>query len=213
MVPKKIIQYWHKMPLPDDIAELQETWALHNPNAEISLFDHEKASLFIKNEYGQEVLDLYLSAALPAMQSDIFRIAYCLAKGGMYIDMATNCIAPTDKLFTHNDQLVVMRKWHGGIWNGLIVCKAHNPVLKKIWDKVLDHIRNKKFDDVWKATGPFSFNAIIDTAYENNPTGKERDIFIIPQEEINAFFALVNDLEHKKKSHWSDVQKDRSIYN
>ncbi|WP_158967010.1 glycosyltransferase [Paraglaciecola sp. L3A3] len=212
MVPKNIVQYWHKMPLPDDIAKLHKTWLHHNPDASIKLFDHEKASIFIKQEYGQDVLDLYLTAALPAMQSDIFRIAYCLAKGGMYIDMATDCLGAADNLFSYSNQLVVMRKWHGGIWNGLIVCEAGNPVLRKIWDNVLDNLSNKKFDDVWKATGPFSFNKIIDAEYENDLVGKNRDVLIVPQQEISKFFGLVNELEHKKTSHWSDIQKEKSIY-
>lgn len=213
MVPETIIQYWHKMPLPVDIAKLKETWSVHNPNIDIKLFDHQAASTFIELEYGQDVLDLYLAAALPAMQSDIFRLAYCLAKGGMYIDMATQCKGSVEQLMRYSGKLTVMRKWHGGIWNGLIICEAGNAVVQRIWDKVLDNIRHKRYEDVWKATGPYSFNTVIDTDYEDDTVGKEKDVVIIVQQEINKFFDLVNDLEHKKTSHWSDVQKDRSIYN
>ncbi|MEP7704344.1 glycosyltransferase [Paraglaciecola sp. 25GB23A] len=206
MIPKTIVQFWNNKKLPDDIAQLQSTWLHHNPSFAVEVYDSEQANSLILKEFGQDVLDLYRVAALPAMQSDIFRLAYCLAKGGIYVDMATRCKNKIDELLAEPDSLTVMRKWHGGIWNGFIACAAGNPVLTQIWKNVLDNLKSRRFDDVWKATGPYNFNQVIDSeTYKNH-------VCVIPQTKINPYFDLVNDLEHKKQAHWSEMQKQTSIY-
>jgi mannosyltransferase OCH1-like enzyme len=206
MPPKKLIQYWDKLPLPSDIANLHATWTANNPEIEIKIFDFDRAMQFITSEYGSELAGLFTLAAIPAMQSDIFRLAYILAKGGIYIDMATRCRTSIKPLLQHSEKVVLMRKWHGGIWNGMIIAKKHNPIVRIIWEMVLNNIKHRKYDDVWKATGPFSFNQTIEKAEDDS------NYVIYPQNEITQYFELVNDLEHKKNAHWSEVQKNKNIY-
>ncbi|WP_395340367.1 glycosyltransferase family 32 protein [Ningiella sp. W23] len=212
MLPRTLVQYWHQFPLPADIEQLTESWRSCNPWLAIEHFDDTKASMFLLQEYGDEIKKLYQSAALPAMKSDIFRVAYCLAYGGMYIDMATKCLSSIEPLFANEDKLTVMRKWHGGIWNGLIICQASNPTLNAIWEMILENLRTKAFNDVWRATGPYNFNEAIDKQYENKLDEKAQAICVLEQRAINTYFDLVNDLEHKKNNHWSDIQKNQSIY-
>ncbi|PKH00964.1 glycosyltransferase family 32 protein [Paraglaciecola sp. MB-3u-78] len=206
MVPKKLIQYWDNLPVPPDIASLHATWPAINPEIDCEIFNFDKALQFILSEYGSEIADLFTLAAIPAMQSDIFRLAYIFAKGGIYVDMATRCKTPIEPLLHHSDKVVFMRKWHGGIWNGMIIAEKQNPIVKTIWETVLDNIKHRKYDDVWKATGPLSFNQTIDLA------GDDTNYVIYPQNEMTQYFELVNDLEHKKNAHWSEVQKNKNIY-
>jgi mannosyltransferase OCH1-like enzyme len=206
MPPKKLIQYWDNLPVPSDIASLQATWPASNPEIDYAIFDFDRALQFISTEYGSEIADLFTLAAIPAMQSDIFRLAYILAKGGIYIDMATRCKTSIEPLLQHSEKVVFMRKWHGGIWNGMIIAEKQNTIVKTIWETVLDNIKHRKYDDVWKATGPFSFNQVI----KNNED--DANYVIYPQNEITQYFELVNDLEHKKNAHWSEVQKNKNIY-
>ncbi|MCU7554451.1 glycosyltransferase [Alteromonas sp. ASW11-19] len=200
----KVIQFWNQQNLPPDIAQLRNTWKENNPQAEMLLFNTKTASDFIEQEYGAHVASLFNEAALPAMQSDIFRVAYCLANGGFYIDAGTECSAAVIDLLPDNDELVLMRKWHGGIWNGMISCKAGNPGLKAIWHRILDNLEQRPSNDVWKLTGPASFNQVVD--------GGEYDsvIRVVEQKHVKAF-RVVNELEHKKQ-HWSKVQKNQSVF-
>lgn len=206
MVPSKLIQYWNKFPLPTDIAELQHSWPSINPDINCELFDFDKAQEFIFTEYGCDISNLFESAALPAMQSDIFRLAYILAKGGIYIDMATHCKSSLTPLLQFPEKLILMRKWHGGIWNGLLIAQQQNPIVNIIWEKVLDNLKNRKFDDVWQATGPYNFNEVIKSNEDDT------HYLIYPQNEITQYFELVNDLDHKKNNHWSEAQKNNNIY-
>jgi mannosyltransferase OCH1-like enzyme len=206
MVPNKLIQYWDKLPTPKDIEELRLTWPTHNPRIDCEIFDFEKAQQFILSEYGSEISALFSIAAIPAMQSDIFRLAYILAKGGIYVDMATRCKASIAPLLDNPKRVVLMRKWHGGICNGIVIAAKENPIILSIWEQVLDNIQNRRYDNVWKATGPFLYNITVKKEEDEN------NYSIYPQEQLTQYFELVNDLEHKKKAHWSDVQKNQNIY-
>ncbi|GAB2706613.1 hypothetical protein GCM10027170_40070 [Aliiglaciecola aliphaticivorans] len=206
MVPRKLVQYWNTFPLPDDIEELKNTWTTHNPALDYEIFDFEKAADFICSKFGSHTQNLFLSAAIPAMQSDIFRLAYTLSKGGIYIDMATRCKAPIEPLIGDSNKTILMRKWHGGVWNGLIIAPPNSSIISNIWDKVIDNLTTRRYQDVWKATGPFSFNVVTDQ------TPDDSSCEIYAQKDLRQYFELVNELKHKKTDHWSDVQKKNSIY-
>ncbi|MDY6929431.1 MAG: glycosyltransferase [Pseudomonadota bacterium] len=205
MIPKVIVQFWNTPDIPDDVAELMDTWKQHNPDFRHLVFDYEQAASFIEVKYGKKIRDLFLSAALPAMQSDIFRVAYCLAKGGFYIDAGTRCKAELEPNLPENGELLLMRKWHGGIWNGMIGAQAGQADLKLIWDKIIHNLKVRETEDVWQVTGPKSFNQVV-----NHQTEASK-LLIIEQKEIR-FFDIVNDLKYKS-NHWSKVQKTQSIFN
>ncbi|MEP1871729.1 MAG: glycosyltransferase, partial [Paraglaciecola sp.] len=113
MIPKVIVQFWNTESIPEDVTELMATWQQQNPDFRHLIFTHEQAASFIEVQFGTAIKSLYLSAALPAMQSDIFRVAYCLAKGGFYIDAGTRCMASLVPNLPDNGDLLLMRKWHG----------------------------------------------------------------------------------------------------
>ncbi len=204
MKPNTIVQFWNTPDLPEDISELVATWKVQNPSMEHKLFSYDSALQFIAEHYGSEIKNLFESAALPAMQSDIFRVAYCLKMGGFYIDCGTRCNAPIQPLLS-DDLLFLVRKWHGGIWNGAIGCNAGHPALEWIWDRIIQNLKARNSNDVWKLTGPLSFNQMVES--------KEFEdiVNVVEQPATKPFFDIVNELEHKKK-HWSKVQEKQSVF-
>lgn len=204
MKPKTIVQFWNTPDLPEDISKLVATWKDQNPSMEHKLFSYDSALQFIAEHYGLEIRNLFESAALPAMQSDIFRVAYCLKMGGFYIDCGTRCNASIEPLLS-DDLLFLVRKWHGGIWNGAIGCNAGDPALKWIWDRIIQNLKARNSNDVWKLTGPLSFNQMVESkAFDNS-------INVVEQPSTKPFFDIVNELEHKKK-HWSIEQQKRGVF-
>ncbi len=204
MKPNTIVQFWNTPNLPEDISKLVATWKAQNPSMEHKLFSYDSALQFIAEHYGSEIKNLFESAALPAMQSDIFRVAYCLKMGGFYIDCGTRCNAPIQPLLS-DDLLFLVRKWHGGIWNGAIGCNAEHPALEWIWNRIIQNLKARSSNDVWKLTGPLSFNQMVES--------KEFDgiVNVVEQPSTKPFFDIVNELEHKKK-HWSKVQEKQSVF-
>lgn len=204
MTPNTIVQYWNTPELPKDIAELVETWKVHNPSMEHKLFGYEEACAFIGQHYNNDVQNLFKVAALPAMQSDIFRVAYCLKMGGFYVDCGIKCKAPIQPLLS-SDLLLLVRKWHGGIMNGAIGCRAGHPALEWIWNRILQNLKERNSNDVWRLTGPLSFNQMVDSGEF------ESSLSIVEQANTKPFFDIVNELEHKKK-HWSKEQEKQSVF-
>ncbi len=204
MKPNTIVQFWNTPNLPEDISKLVATWKAQNPSMEHKLFSYETARQFIAEHYGAEIQNLFESAALPAMQSDIFRVAYCLKMGGFYIDCGTRCNAPIEPLLS-DDLLFLVRKWHGGIMNGAIGCSAGHPALEWIWNRIIQNLKARNSNDVWKLTGPLSFNQMVESkAFEDT-------VNVVEQPETKPYFDIVNELEHKKK-HWSKVQEKQSVF-
>ncbi|MBE7213922.1 hypothetical protein IGW68_01960 [Shewanella benthica] len=206
-IPKVIVQFWNDIDKPSDIKGLMNSWRVENSDFEYKCFNTQTAATFIESNYGNETVQLFLKAKLPAMQSDIFRVAYCLKNGGLYIDAASKCILNLGPLVEKEEKLLVMRKWHGGICNGIVAAPPSNPILMKIWEEILQNLRDQSINDVWKATGPGLFNKFCDDPINSSSTN------IYKQLDLKKYFLLVNDLKHKGEQHWSKKQKEISIYN
>lgn len=205
MIPKNIAQYWDG-PIEDELRCLMESWKQLNPNYKYECFDRSSALKFLSENYPKSVVDAFSSARLPAMASDIFRVAWCLKKGGVYIDSASRCLSPLSEWIVENAHMVLMRKWHGGVWNGFIAAEKNSKVLKKILDRIVSNINNRTSNNVWLVTGPGVWKA---EKVELDPS-----VLVIPQNQFKDKFALVNKLKHKEgDAHWSQRQKTQSIFN
>ena len=201
----KIIQYWDSTDLPDDIASLTETWKQHNADMNYLMFDKSTASDYLSDTFGGFVVDLFLSARIPAMQSDIFRVGYCLAEGAFYADAASRCIAPVSTLVPDQGRVLLMKRTNGPVCNGFIACSRNSEALFSIWQNILRNMFRKDIDKIWLASGPGAYQEII----------KDRaDLFVIREEaELrNSHFMLVGGLSHKGESHWRKRQANESIY-
>ena len=199
-----IIQYWDKKLIPVEISMLMNSWKFQNTDHNHKIFDRDSADEFIQKNYGSKIAQIFRSAALPAMQSDIFRIAYILNKGGIYVDAATKCEKPINSWpFYAETNCLLMRKWHRGIWNGFISSKCNSLFLSIAFDMIVDNILKKESNNVWAVTGP----GVLQKVAQNC-----NDYELFDQSTAKYSFSLVNNLDHKKNNHWSEKQIDSSIY-
>ena len=208
-IPKTIVQYWNTINIPHEIKKLMATWKDNNYGFSHELFHREEAINFIETNYDKEISDIFKKLRIPAMQSDFFRVAYILKKGGIYIDAATFCKSKISSIFESNKELYLMRKWNGNIWNGFIAAHSGNKVLERIFKKIINNINKKDSNNIWLISGPGVFNDII-----GELNGSELEsIEIFDQQEFGKkYFDLVNDLEHKRNLHWSKLQKVQPLY-
>ncbi|BFM06788.1 hypothetical protein GCM10025791_13580 [Halioxenophilus aromaticivorans] len=181
--------------------ELTSSWHVVNPGYGYTLFSYDSAREFIYSNYGERELRVFDSAKFPAMMSDIFRVAYCYASGGVYVDAGTMAVKCLDSLLQKNNDLLLMRKWHGAVWNGFIVSRKGSHSLGVVWEKIIANVENRVSENIWSLTGPGVFT---DTDLS--------DASIIDQLSLKEYFDIVNDLQHKKEAHWSNLQKGTSIY-
>ncbi|PVZ70242.1 WcbI family polysaccharide biosynthesis putative acetyltransferase [Pelagibaculum spongiae] len=200
-IPKTIVQYWNSDTVPTEISELMGTWKDLNPDFNYCLYTRSDAIVFMMDNFGKDLAAVFESIKIPAMQSDVFRVAYTYLNGGVYVDAATRCILPLKELLSDKYNLILMKKWHGAIWNGFIATPSKNEDIYKVFLMILENVSKKFSNNVWEVSGPGVFNQLIDDGVE-----------CIPQSELKPYFDLVNDLSHKKVNHWSQVQQGDSIY-
>ncbi len=205
MTLPSLIQFWNDSTPPEDVSKLLRSTKAVNEGFSYSLFNDESALDFLEQEFDSTVKAAYLRARLPAMRSDLFRVAYVFQFGGIYLDAATHCFVSL-KPFVGKGKLTLMRKWHGGIWNGFISSPKGNAFLERILDNIILNINNESSQNVWQVSGPGVFSFLNDDPHQEK-------ISIVDQEDIKEFFDLVNDLKHKGESHWSKKQKVESIFN
>lgn len=203
---ERMVGYWHTPDLPEDIAKIREGWIANGP-AEIRIYDRDQARTFIQEHYSARELDAFDACAIPAMQSDVFRVLEIYALGGFYLDLGIELLARPEPFLAPGDHLVLYRRWHGRIVNNMFACKAGNAILGQIKDRILDNIAQRRDGGVWGVTGPAVWNEITDTG---NCAGVE----VHSHEELaERIVRFRQDLSHKKDgNHWSDQEKKISIY-
>lgn len=203
----EIIQYWADSEVPHDIKLLTDSWKDTNKNYKHLIFNKKDAINFIKNNFEKDIYKAFIEVQLPAMQADIFRVAYILKKGGLYVDCATKCLQPIENILNKDSKLILMRKWHGGIWNGFIYSKEpNNSILKIIWNEIKNNILLKKEGNILELTGPRLFQEILQKSeYIDNCT-------IIDEVNVKNTFELVRKLGHRGPSHWSRMQNIEPLY-
>lgn len=156
------------------------SWKALNPDWEYEEFDRAMALIFIYRNCDGEVFNAFVDAASPEVQSNIFRAAWCLKEGGVFADALTECTQSLDSLNLGPD-LTLMKKWHGGLWDGFISTQADNPLVKKVLDKMVANLESGEETDPWKNSGPGVWISLLQ---------KEKAVKVLEQKEISKFFKI-----------------------
>lgn len=83
-IPQHIIQFWNTKHRPSQISAMCSTWS-NAPGFSYECFSTLSAKQFIKEHFDTEYLSAFNHCALPAEQSDFFRLCYLWVKGGIYV--------------------------------------------------------------------------------------------------------------------------------
>lgn len=204
MISPSLIQFWNDSTPPEDVSKLLRNTKAVNEGFLYNLFDDESALSFLEKEFDSTVKAAYLKSRLPAMRSDLFRVAYLFRFGGIYLDAATHCFISL-KPFVGKGKLTLLRKWHGGICNGFISSPKGNEFLGRILDNIISNINNESSHNVWLVSGPGAFKFLDEDPYQDK-------VSVVDQVDMKQFFDFVNNLEHKGESHWSKKQEVESIF-
>ncbi|EUK17693.1 glycosyltransferase family 32 protein [Commensalibacter papalotli (ex Servin-Garciduenas et al. 2014)] len=165
-IPKKIVIFWHEKDLPDDVYASIEKIKRYNTEYYVELFHTESAGEFINSHYGQELYYLYERRCVhPSMKSDFFRICYLAKMGGIYIDVDINCFKSLEEIFKFYEFDCFLFYTKGKpccIDNDFIACKANNPIISAVLDKIKENLTIKRsFSSVWECTGPGAVSMAI----------------------------------------------------
>lgn len=177
-IPRVIHQTYLTKNLPTELQSVVDKLKDMNPTFEHRLYDDNNCVEFIKNNYDDETLRLYLSINknYGSARSDFFRYLLMYKEGGVYLDIKSCTISPLEETLLPTDEYLLTH-WPGLDWsdelnykfgefqNWHIICKPNHPFLKKVIEDVSENIR--KFKDgfgkssVLRITGPIAYSKSI----------------------------------------------------
>jgi hypothetical protein len=127
-IPKTImLTTVNKNTIPEHILKQYDIYAF---DYEITLFDDADCVAFLKREYHVDVLNKFESLELGAHKADLFRYAYLLKHGGLYLDVKTILIKNLNELVDHKSFVCYLVKTENNnmIYNGILCTPPENPI-------------------------------------------------------------------------------------
>lgn len=143
MIPK-IIWQTYKDPidqLPSYAKSAIGTWKFHNPEYEHRYVDDTQAAKFVKEEYGQEMYDLFISVPVGVMRGDMWRYLIIYKYGGVYADLDTNCERPIASWMLNDKKFIVCPEHHQHFCQWTFAAEAGHPILKRVIDLMVERLR------------------------------------------------------------------------
>ncbi|MDE3027641.1 MAG: hypothetical protein KGH84_04525 [Paracoccaceae bacterium] len=151
-----LVQFWDQPDLPHDLAGARAAWVSHSPKS--TLFDAAHAARFITRDYGPQAAAAFTALWHPAAQSDLFRLYYLLARGGLYVD-ADSLPGPAVAPF--------MAHGGGAVWasamtrvpkcvtiNGFLAAPKGAPLIAAYLDHVLRNLHDSPEGPIYWLCGP-----------------------------------------------------------
>lgn len=162
MIPRVIHQFWHAPDLPPGIADYVARWRKHHPGWQHILWNDGSATDYIRSQFGSEAVRCFLACTIPAMRSDVLRLAALLIQGGVYADADGRSFLPMLPLLPVEPQTMTLLKGtkEGQLLNGFIAAAPADPFIQRLWERALFNIRQPDTDSVSFASGPGLFRTV-----------------------------------------------------
>ena len=90
---RRLVQYWDNAHPPPSVQGLMNVVRDLHPDWDYQCFSRQLAADELGSIYGKDLKEAFLDIRFPAMQADVFRIAYLLRHGGL-LDAATLIASP-----------------------------------------------------------------------------------------------------------------------
>lgn len=211
--PPIIHQFWDKPVPPDDVAERMASWRAHYAGWEHRLWNDDTAADYLAERHGDEAVLCFRAAKLPAMRSDIFRLAVLVGEGGLYADADMLCLRPLDALADHDSAVRVEAGKQTGkarLNNNLMSGAPGAPLFSLAFAAALTNVRAGRFSlQVSRMTGPI----LMTKVWGKQMTDAERAaVRVITEPEFRTLVQIGGDLDYRKNgSHWGDEIRRRQI--
>lgn len=202
----------------------------YNKNYNYKFLGDKNIELYIKNSWGQTMLDIYKSIdnSYGACKSDFFRYLYMYEFGGIYLDAKSSIKSSFDNVIKPNDSFVLtywddywgykpnaelLNNEKGEFINWFIACEPKHiflkNVIKNVVKNILLNIKNKskisgKYE-VLKLTGPIIYSQSIADIIKNNKNVNYR--IVDDYSKLNLVYAC-EDHFRLMKNHYTKSNKN-----
>lgn len=189
LIPMYIIQTNNNSRVLGRIKQVADYLHAMNSEYELRYFSDEDSRLFLLENYDKNVVDCYDALYPGAYKADLFRTAYLLKYGGIYVDIGIVPLVAFRHILKSNTSFVGVKdykiagKTFGAyLYNGLIACTANHAIIKYCFDKIIDNVTKRSYcNNALDVTGPGvlgeAFSRI--TNIKINKSGEYQDMIIL----------------------------------
>jgi tetratricopeptide (TPR) repeat protein len=207
-IPRRIMQFWDSENLPEDVARLMTSWADRNPDYACHVFHDETARAYLKRRHPAAVLAAYRRAQEAAQKSDIFRLAWLAAEGGVYADADDRASRPLGSCIPGHAELVLYQEDVASIGNNFIAAQAGHPVVTLALTWAVEAINRGDTDNVWLSTGPALLTRALATHLATGEEGRievPKGIVVFDRRDLNHAVAMNCMLGYKSSTrNWAN---------
>jgi len=180
LIPKIIWQTYKdpRLSLESYMYEASETWKAKNPDYEYRYMDDDEAAKFVKDEYGDEMHQLFINVPVGVMRGDMWRYLVVYKYGGIYADLDTLCLKPIDTWIKEGKDFIVCPEHQDHFCQWTFAASAGHPILKTVIDLMVERLKNADYTMphfVHYLTGPGMWTSAICNHLEipnNDPYGR-----------------------------------------
>jgi tetratricopeptide (TPR) repeat protein len=210
LIPVTIAQYWD-VDIPADVKALCEGWRAAHPAFSYVRFSKADARRFLVAKGLLDALAAFDRAVEPAMQADIFRLAYLFCEGGYYIDADDRCIAPIPTLDPGDRDLILYQEDFGTVGNNFIGVRPRHPAIGSALESAVKAVNRGDADMVWLATGPALLTRSLAVYLSENLADRLPRTLIVERHELYRVAAVhtITAYKHSKK-HWTRTTFNRA---
>jgi hypothetical protein len=159
----QVVQFWDTPTPPDEITRVRPLWqALPAPHIWV---DDRGAEAFIRDEFGADAARTYAGLWHPAVKSDLFRLYFLAARGGLYADADSRPGTGIEAFLAQAG---------GGVWagsttgvpncvaqNGFLSAPAGHPFILDFLDHVLANLRDPQGRGITWLAGPAAMTGFL----------------------------------------------------
>ena len=207
-----LVQYWNLPGPPDLVAARMDSCRMLNPGWDYRRFNHQTAAAFLESVYGSDIAAAFLDIRLPAMQADVFRVAFLLHCGGLWVDAATSLIQPVASWLDRRHSFQMLRRSHQvhpKISSGLIYASRPGlPLLKAAWEQMVPRLLSRSGTKVYRDFGPGLFRDLL-ASHPNLAYG----LNVISEDSLKSLLELGSSSNIlPSQQHWTKRQELESLY-
>ena len=150
------MQFWDAPHAPADVEELMASWRT-DPHFDYHRHCWESAHAFIRDHFDLRTLAVFESCAVPAMQSDVFRLCWLFEEGGIYVDADQGNRGHNESFTDRTARAhLFFRDPHSGvICTGLMsFFDRHDPLVGALLERVSANVEHQIVNGIWEVTGP-----------------------------------------------------------
>jgi hypothetical protein len=208
---RQLIQYWDRPEIPSPVKELMQNVQDLHPDWEYQCFNRLSAADELDFLYGKDLKQAFLDIRFPAMQADVFRMAYLLRHGGVWVDAATRLHEPLEQWLPWGHPVVLVRRKHQShpeVATGFMYASAGHPLMARAWDRISAYLLLRSGTKVYRHFGP---GILRDLIREQPQLGAL--VQVLPEQEVSRFLCFGSSSNVlSAEQHWSQRQSHESLY-